>query len=104
LSESALGLWALTLSIVAYTTVRLKDRMEGDRRLVAPAVLLISAAALALFALLGTIFGERTLADAALVKKILLPSLYNTVLASIVLPTVTLLVGRRDRRAAGWRL
>jgi rod shape-determining protein MreD len=103
LSESALGLWALTLSAVAYATVRVKDRIAGDYRLVAPVVFVVSAAALALFALLGTIFGERTLADAALVKKILLPSLYNTVLAVIVLPIAGVLIGRRPR-TPGWRL
>jgi hypothetical protein len=71
--------------------------------LVAPVVFVVSAGALALFALLGTIFGERTLADAALVKKILLPSAYNTVLAVIVLPLAGVLIGRA-RRTAGWRL
>ena len=103
LSETALGLWALVATIVAFVTVRFKDRMAGDYRLIAPVVFVMSFLALALFAVLGTIFGEKTLADAAIVRKMLLPSLYNTLLAVLLLPFVTSLLGRTTRRAE-WRL
>ena len=103
LSETALGLWALVATIVAFVTVRFKDRMAGDYRLIAPVVFVMSFLALALFAVLGTIFGEKTLADAAIVRKMLLPALYNTLLAVLLLPLVTSLLGRTTRRAE-WRL
>jgi rod shape-determining protein MreD len=103
LSESPLGLWALVASAVAFATIRFRDRMAGDYRLIAPAVFVLSLSALALFALLGTIFGEKTLADAGIVRKMVLPALYNTVLAVVVLPLATRLMGR-PRRQTGWQL
>jgi rod shape-determining protein MreD len=104
LSESALGLWALVCTSVAFATVRLRRRLEDDMALLAPGVFLLSMAALALYALLGTIFGQQTLADAQVVRKMLLPAAYNTVLAAGVLPLVTRLIGARSQRGLGWDL
>lgn len=103
LSETALGLWALVSSVVAFSTIRMRDRMAGDYRLIAPVVFLASLGALALFALLGTIFGQKILADAGVIRKMVLPSIYNTALAVLVLPLTTRLIGRAGRQA-GWRL
>ena len=102
LSETALGLWALVATTVAFVTVRLRHRFEDDVTLLVPGVFLISFGALALYGLLGTIFGEQTLADAQVVRKMLLPAVYNTVLAMVVLPPVTKLVGERGRSRATW--
>ena len=104
LSETPLGLWALVVCSVAYATVRLRHRMEDDMWLVAAGVFVISFGALALFAVLGTIFGERTLADAGVVRKMLLPAVYNTILAAGVVPLVTRAVGERGRARRGWDL
>ncbi len=95
LSQSALGLWALTLTTVAYVVVRIRDRMEEDFSLLAPFVFGLTLGAIALFAVLGTIFGEKTLADAGLVRKILVPSIYNVALAGAVLPFFTWALGVR---------
>jgi rod shape-determining protein MreD len=103
LSESPLGLWALVMTTLAFTTVRLRDRSEDDPVLLGIGVFALSLGALALFAILGTIFGEKTLADSGIVRKIVLPSLYTTLLALVVLPVTTwLLVGGRVR--SGWEL
>jgi rod shape-determining protein MreD len=102
LSETALGLWALVATSVAFATVRLRHRFEDDVTLLVPGVFLITFGAMALYGLLGTIFGEQTLADAEVVRKMLLPAAYNTVLAVVVLPPVTWLVGRRPRSGLGW--
>ncbi len=102
LSETALGLWALVATAVAFTTVRLRHRFEDDVTLLVPGVFLTSFAGMALYGLLGTIFGEQTLADAQVVRKMLLPAVYNTVLAVLVLPAVTKLVGERVRSPGGW--
>ena len=65
LSESALGLWALVLTTVAFFVLRFRDRFEDDFSLDrAVRVRRHRWVALALFSLLGTIFGEKTLADA----------------------------------------
>jgi rod shape-determining protein MreD len=103
LSETALGLWSMVACAVAYATVRLRDRMEDDTVLVGVGVFVMSFGALALFALLGTIFGQKTLADVAVVRKMLLPALYNTVLAAMVLPLVTGLLTTRGFEDRGWQ-
>lgn len=102
LSESALGLWALVATTVAFATVRLRHRFEDDVTLLVPGVFLISFGAMALFGLLGTIFGQQTLADAQVVRKMLLPAVYNTVLAVAILPLVTKLVGERAKGEGRW--
>lgn len=104
LSETALGLWSLVLTTVAYVVVRFRERMEDDFTLIAPLVFAISFAALALFAVLGTIFGEKTLADAGLVRKMVLPSAYNVVLAAVVLPLTTWAQGAQRRRGATFEI
>lgn len=102
LSESALGLWALVCTAVAFATVRLRHRFEDDLTLLIPGVFLISFGAMALYGLLGTIFGQQTLADAQVVRKMALPAVYNTVLAAVILPLVTKLVGERAKGEGGW--
>ena len=102
LSETALGLWALVLTTVAFATVRLRRRFEDDVTLLIPGVFLISFGGLALYALLGTIFGEQTLADAQVVRKMLLPAVYNTILAPLFLPPITRLIGERGGGRSGW--
>lgn len=96
LSQSPLGLWALTLTTVAYFVVRARDRMEEDSALLVPLVFVLTLGAITLFAVLGTIFGEKTLADAGFVRKILVPSIYNFVLASAVLPFFSWALGVRQ--------
>jgi rod shape-determining protein MreD len=97
MSETPLGLWSLTLTTVAFVLVRLRPRFEDDLTLLGPVVLVLSFGALALYALLGTIFGEKTLADRGWLRNLLLPAVYNLVLAPIVLPLVSLLLGARRR-------
>jgi rod shape-determining protein MreD len=102
LSESPLGLWALVHTIVVFVVLRLRDRTEDDPLVLGIGTFVVTAAALTLFAVLGTIFGEKTLADAGVIRKVLVPAAYNVVLAPIVLPTVTWLLG--SVRRTGWGL
>lgn len=102
LAESPLGLWALVMTTAAFVVVRVRDRTEDDPLILAFGVFALTAAALTLFAVLGTIFGEKTLADAGIVRKIVLPAAYNTVLAGLVLPLVSRLLG--THRRSGWNL
>ena len=104
LSESALGLWALVFTTVAYFVVRFRDRLEDDFSLIGPFVFGVTVGSLALFSVLGTIFGEKTLADVGLIKKILLPSLYNMVLAAMILPFATWVLGAARRRSSPFEL
>ena len=96
LSQSALGLWALTLTTVAYFVVRARDRMEDESTLLVPLVFILTLGGITLFAVLGTIFGEKTFADAGFVRKILVPSIYNLALAGAVLPFFSWALGVRQ--------
>ncbi|MFH2073476.1 MAG: hypothetical protein ABIJ75_11560, partial [Actinomycetota bacterium] len=102
LSESPLGLWALVHTVVIFVVVRFRERTEDDPLILGFGVFLLTAGALTLFAILGTIFGEKTLADASIVRKIVLPAAYNTVLAAAVLPGASRLMGAHRR--SGWDL
>ncbi|MCJ7725296.1 MAG: rod shape-determining protein MreD [Acidimicrobiia bacterium] len=102
LSESPLGMWALVHTVVVFVVIRFRERSEDDPLVLAVSVFMLTAAALTLFALLGTIFGEKTLADSGIVRKIVLPSAYNTLLSALVLPGVSWLMGARRR--SGWDL
>jgi rod shape-determining protein MreD len=102
LEESPLGLWALVLTTAAFVVVRFAERTEDDPALLALGVFVLSAGALALFAVLGTIFGEKTLADAGVFRKVFVPAAYNVILAPLVLPAVTWLIV--TRRRSGWGL
>jgi rod shape-determining protein MreD len=104
LAVSPLGLWALVMASVAYAVVRIRSRLEEDFRLLTPLVFGVSFGALALFAVLGTIFGEKTLADGGMVKKLVLPAAYNVVLAFAVLPFTGWTVGASRRSSAEFRL
>ena len=101
LAETPLGLWALVLASVAYAVVRFRDRFEDDFGLVAPFVLVVTVGGLTLFSVLGTIFGEKTLADVGILKKVVLPAVYNIALAPLILPIAARSLGivRRTRGA-----
>lgn len=104
LSDSPLGLWAFVFTTTAFFVLRFRDRLEDDFSLLGPFVFGVTAGALALFAVLGTIFGEKTLADVGLIKKIFLPSLYNMVLAALILPFATWVLGAARRRSTPFQL
>lgn len=98
LSDSPLGLWALTFTTVAYAVVRFRERMEEDFSLFGPFVFAVTAGGILLFAVFGTIFGEKTLADLGLWKKIFLPALYNALLAGAMIPFATWALGAKQHR------
>ncbi|HSM02077.1 MAG TPA: rod shape-determining protein MreD [Acidimicrobiia bacterium] len=104
LADSPLGLWALVSTTTAFFVVRFSDRLEDDFSLLGPFVFGVTAGALALFAVLGTIFGQKTLADAGIVRKIMLPSAYNVLLSGLILPFITWTLGAARRRTAAFRL
>jgi hypothetical protein len=92
------------MTTTAYFVLRFRDRLEDDFSLLGPFVFGVTAGALALFSVVGTIFGEKTLADAGIVRKIVLPSLYNLLLAALILPFVTWTLGVARRRSAAFEI
>ena len=104
LAESPLGLWALVLTAVAYLVLRYRDRVEDEFAYMAPFVVIVTVVGLALFAILGTIFGEKTLADAGVIRKVLLPAVYNLAFTPLVLRLVPLTLGVSRYRDPAFRL
>lgn len=104
LSETPLGLWALVMTTVAFAVLRFRDRFEDDFGLLAPFVFVVSVGGLTMFSVLGTIFGEKTLADASIVKRLVLPAVYNVVLAPLVLPIAARSLGVVRRAGSGLTL
>ena len=98
LGSSPLGLRALVFTVVAYTTVRTRDRFDINVVATGVAVLLLSLLGVVLIVVIGTLFGEATFRDPNVFRKILLIPVYNLVLGAGLLPLTTLLlVGRRRR-------
>jgi rod shape-determining protein MreD len=100
LGGSPLGLWAMVMTVVAYLTLRLRHRADDGVLSVAIGVFAMTFLAHALFVLAGTLFGQRLLTDLDVVRLMLLPSLYNMLLAAVVLPIATRLMGAR--RVDSW--
>ena len=98
LGSSPLGLRALVLTLIAYATVRTRDRSDINVVATGIAVALLSLLGVALVVVIGTLFGEASFRDPNVFRKILLVPVYNLVLGVVVLPLVTLVVAGRRRR------
>jgi rod shape-determining protein MreD len=101
LGSSVLGLWAMAETVVAYGTLRLRDRARDGIFAVALGIALLTIAGQALFAVAGTLFGERFLTDIGVARRILLPGVYNMVIAAVLLPGIRRLMTHR-RRSTAW--
>jgi rod shape-determining protein MreD len=87
LGGSPIGLWAITLASVAFVTLKVRDRqVEAGRATTAAAVFVLSLGGQLVFAVLGTLFGLGIVAAPGfVVQTLLLPAVYNVLLAPIVL-------------------
>ena len=93
LGGSPLGLWAMSMTVVAFVTLRVRRRADEGWLIVAIGVFGLTLLGQVLFAVGGTLFGQRTLNNPSVVQTMILPSLYNMLLAVLVLPGVTMLMG-----------
>lgn len=98
LGSSPLGLRALVLTLIAYATVRTRDRFDINVVFTGLAVVLLSLLGVLLIVVIGTLFGEASFRDSNVFRKILLVPVYNLALSVAVFPLVTLVVGGRRRR------
>lgn len=98
LGSSPLGLRALVLTLVAYATVRTRNRVDVNILATGMAVLLLSLLGVILVVVIGTLFGEASFRDPNVFRKIVLIPVYNLVLGIGLLPLVTVVLGGRRRR------
>lgn len=93
LGSAPLGLRAMVLTIVAYVTVRSRDRFEVSIPTIGLAVWGIALGAIVLLAIVGTLFGERIFSDPLVFRQILLGPVYDVILGAAVLPFMTRVLG-----------
>lgn len=98
LGGSVIGLWAISMVVVAYVTLRVRRRIDDGIVVVAAGVLALSVLGQALFAIASTLFGQQVFADPGWYRQIVLPSLYNVVVAIVLIPIVSKIMGGRQVR------
>ena len=99
MGSGTLGLWAMTLTVVAYASSRLRARFNEGLMLSLTLIFGLTVLGQVLFVVLGTLFGQNLLSDSSLIAKILLPAVWNLLLA---VPVLLLLENVFKRRDKGW--
>lgn len=100
LGGAPLGLWAMAYTVMVYVALRFRERADDGPFVVGVGVFGLTLLANALFVVVGTLFGERFFTSTEVIKDMIVPALYNLVIAAIMFPLVTRLIG--DRRRVGW--
>ena len=101
LGSAPLGLRSMVLTTVAFATVRTRERFEISIPTIGLAVWGLTLGGSLLLAVVGTLFGQKTLSDPDAVKQLLLGPVYDVLLGLAVLPLMTRLFGSdREREGA----
>ena len=93
------GLQALSFTLVAYVTVRTRDRFDYSVVSTGVAVGLLSLLGVILVAVVGTLFGEGTLGSPNIVRSFMLIPVYNIFVGLVVLPMIASYLGDRTPSA-----
>ncbi len=80
IGSGTLGLWAMSLTAVAYVASRIRDRVGRGPFVISAAVFGLTVMGQVLYIVLGTLFGQNTIAEPQIFAKILLPGVWNLVL------------------------
>jgi rod shape-determining protein MreD len=99
MGSGTLGLWAMSLTVVAYASSRLRSRFNEGLLLSGVLVFALTILGQVVFVVLGTLFGQNLLSDSSLIAKIVLPAVWNLVLAVPVLWVLGAAFNQRDK---GW--
>lgn len=81
IGSGTLGLWAMSLTIVAYIAARLGARYRDRVTVFLGVVLGLTLVGQLVYVVLGTLFGQEIAGEPNVVSKILLPAIWNLVLA-----------------------
>ena len=96
LGGSPLGLWALSLTVVAFLTLRVRDRADEGPVAVVVGVFALSVVGQTLFGVVGTLFGQRFFTDPGVLRLMLVPAVFNVGLAVAIVPLVSRVMRSRD--------
>jgi rod shape-determining protein MreD len=100
MGSGTLGLWAMTLTVVAYVSYRLRARFNESVMLSGVLIFSLILLGQVTFVLLGTLFGQDLVSDASLAAKVVLPAVWNLVLGIPVLLVLSRVFKQRDREWA----
>lgn len=92
LGASPLGLWAISITTVGYVTLRVRHQSDRGILIVAIGVFGLAFLGNALFSIVGTLFGQKTLSNPDVLRLMVLPALYTMILAAGVFPGTTKLL------------
>ncbi len=98
---SSLGLWAITMTVIAYATVKLRHREVDGMLVVAAGIFVLTVSGQALYTIVSTLFGHSTISQPELWKHLLLPAVWNVVLAAPIFWISNVTMRRGER---GWAL
>lgn len=99
LGGSSLGLWAIAMTAVAYATVKLRHREVDGVLVVALGIFGLTLAGQALYAVVSTLFGHSTINQPDAWKHLLLPAVWNVILAAPIFWLSSQTMRRGER---GW--
>ncbi|MDK1010029.1 MAG: rod shape-determining protein MreD [Actinomycetota bacterium] len=94
-----LGLWAMTLTVVAYAASRFKVRFPDGPGFVAVTVIGITVSSQLLYVLFGTLFGQGTITEPRVLANVMIPGVWNLVLAVPAFWIIGKMLGSHQR---GW--
>ena len=97
IGSGTLGLWAMTLTVVAFVSSRLARRYADSIVASIVAAFVLTVLGQVVYVLLGTLFGQGTLGEPNVVAKILLPAVWNAILAYPVFWLLRVAFRPRDR-------
>jgi len=97
LGGSPLGLWAIAFTVVAFVTVKVRAREVVGPPAVAIGVFGLTIAGLVTYMILGTLFGLGIIGRPGVIWDLLVPAIYNLVLAFPVLWLVKIAIRPQER-------
>jgi rod shape-determining protein MreD len=96
--SGTLGLWAMTLTAVAFAANVLRKRFEDSILMSLVFTFVLTLGGQLLYVFLGTLFGQQTASEPNVVPKMVLPAVWNTILAYPVFWLLRAAFSSRDRR------
>jgi len=97
LGGSPLGLWASTFTIVVFITLKIRDREIAGPLVILAGVFGLTFIGLFTYAVLGTLFGQGIISRPGVVWDLVIPALYNVILAYPVFWVAKAAIRPQDR-------
>ena len=97
--SGTLGLWAMSLTAVAYVAGRLREPLSHGLLAIGAAVFGLTVLGQVSYVVLGTLFGQNTIAEPQLIAKIFLPAIWNLVLTYPIVYAFKIVFKQTER---GW--